>query len=69
MAGLCLPPFPARAAFIIEPIDQAGSVGLHASLVVDSQGCADIGVCYPPFRQRFTVALPVAKKGATGAAR
>ncbi|HRQ66801.1 MAG TPA: protein-disulfide reductase DsbD family protein, partial [Xanthomonadaceae bacterium] len=29
-------------------------------LDITSQGCADIGVCYPPHRQRVTVALPAA---------
>jgi thiol:disulfide interchange protein DsbD len=28
------------------------------SLVLTSQGCADLGVCYPPFTQRVAVALP-----------
>ena len=28
------------------------------------QGCADIGVCYPPHKQRVTVSLPAAASGA-----
>ncbi|MDH3715522.1 MAG: protein-disulfide reductase DsbD, partial [Gammaproteobacteria bacterium] len=28
------------------------------SLVLTSQGCADVGVCYPPFTQTVAVALP-----------
>ncbi len=35
------------------------------TLVADSQGCADLGVCYPPFRQRLELALP---KGASAPA-
>ena len=27
-------------------------------LAVDAQGCADIGVCYPVFRQQLNVRLP-----------
>jgi thiol:disulfide interchange protein len=30
-------------------------------LDITSQGCADIGVCYPPHRQRVAVALPAAQ--------
>ena len=32
-------------------------------LAADSQGCADVGVCYPAFRQKVTLALPAAGKG------
>jgi thioredoxin:protein disulfide reductase len=31
-----------------------------ATLIIASQGCADIGICYPPQRQRVTVTLPLA---------
>src|SRR5690606_38866640 len=30
------------------------------TLVAHSQGCADIGVCYPPHRQTVTLKLPAA---------
>jgi thioredoxin:protein disulfide reductase len=33
------------------------SVTLHA----DSQGCADVGVCYPPNPQQLTLAIPQAR--------
>lgn len=36
--------------------------GEMVSLVVESQGCADLGVCYPP--QRQTVALTLPRAGA-----
>ena len=32
--------------------------GETVGLVVESQGCADLGVCYPPQRQTVAVALP-----------
>lgn len=40
-----------------------GTAGERLTLVADAQGCADLGVCYPPFRQRLELALP---KGALG---
>ncbi|MDH3451127.1 MAG: protein-disulfide reductase DsbD family protein, partial [Gammaproteobacteria bacterium] len=38
------------------------------SLVLTSQGCADIGVCYPPFTQTVAVTLPAANDPAALAA-
>lgn len=38
----------------------AGQPGGSVSLEVDSQGCADAGVCYPPQQQRLTLPLPPA---------
>lgn len=32
--------------------------GETVTLVADSQGCADLGVCYPPQRQTLSVPLP-----------
>ena len=32
--------------------------GARFTLTVRSQGCADIGVCYPPFEQALPVQLP-----------
>ena len=39
-----------------------------ATLALDlkAQGCADIGICYPPETRRVDVALPVAATGAAG---
>jgi thiol:disulfide interchange protein DsbD len=37
--------------------------GKSVTLVAESQGCADAGVCYPPQRQRITLALPAAGGG------
>jgi len=41
----------------------AGPPGGSVSLEVDSQGCADAGVCYPPQQQRLTLPLPSAGAG------
>jgi thiol:disulfide interchange protein DsbD len=43
------------------PLGQAGARSVV--LVADSQGCADVGVCYPATRQKVTVALPDPGKG------
>ncbi len=40
-----------------------GSPGQSLVLVADSQGCADVGVCYPVNRQKVTLVLPAAGKG------
>jgi thiol:disulfide interchange protein DsbD len=37
--------------------------GQPVTLVADSQGCADAGVCYPPQLQRVTIPVPVAGGG------
>jgi thiol:disulfide interchange protein DsbD len=34
--------------------------GQLVTVQAESQGCADIGICYPPTVQRFTLALPAA---------
>jgi thiol:disulfide interchange protein DsbD len=47
------------------PLDGAAP-GLKVTVQAESQGCADVGVCYPPQVQRVTVALP-AKGGRPGA--
>jgi len=41
----------------------AAAPGRSVTVRAESQGCADIGVCYPPQVQQVTVALPAA--GAT----
>jgi thiol:disulfide interchange protein DsbD len=33
------------------------------TIVADSQGCADIGVCFPPFRQELSVTLSAPRPG------
>jgi thiol:disulfide interchange protein DsbD len=37
--------------------------GQSVVLTADSQGCADVGVCYPPTRQQLTLALPARGAG------
>ena len=51
------------------PIERAA--GAHDSLTIDagSQGCADLGVCYPPHRQKATVRLASAESAAASNAR
>lgn len=39
---------------------QTAAPGQSVTLSAESQGCADIGVCYPPQIQKVAVALPVA---------
>jgi thiol:disulfide interchange protein DsbD len=39
------------------PLSGAGA-GQTVVLAADSQGCADVGVCYPLTRQKLTLALP-----------
>ena len=39
------------------PMAQAAAGG-SVSLVAESQGCADAGVCYPPSRQKLVVPVP-----------
>ena len=38
----------------------ASAPGQVVTINAESQGCADVGVCYPPQVQKVTVALPVA---------
>jgi len=40
------------------PLDNA-TAGQAVTVRADSQGCADVGVCYPPNVQSVTVTLPV----------
>jgi thioredoxin:protein disulfide reductase len=39
--------------------------GQRVAVQAESQGCADIGICYPPQIQRVTVALPAANAAPT----
>jgi thioredoxin:protein disulfide reductase len=41
--------------------------GQKVVVVAESQGCADVGICYPPQVQRVTVALPAANAAPTPA--
>jgi thioredoxin:protein disulfide reductase len=41
--------------------------GQNVTVQAESQGCADIGICYPPTVQRITLALPAASAPPTPA--
>ncbi len=43
-----------------------GTAGQSLVLAADSQGCADLGVCYPPNQQKVTLVLPATGKGPSG---
>lgn len=40
------------------PVERGGAEAMNLALVGHSQGCADIGVCYPPQRQTVSLELP-----------
>ncbi|MEM1090295.1 MAG: protein-disulfide reductase DsbD [Pseudomonadota bacterium] len=42
--------------------------GAQLELQLRSQGCADLGVCYPPHRQTLTLTAPAAAPGLAGSA-
>jgi len=41
--------------------------GQKVVVIAESQGCADVGICYPPQTQRMTVSLPAANSAPTPA--
>lgn len=48
-----------RHQVIIElPIERAAATATALVLIARSQGCADLGVCYPPQERRVTIELP-----------
>ena len=47
-----------REALVRLPVERNSSGVLPLTLQVTSQGCADVGVCYPPQKQRVSVQLP-----------
>ena len=52
------------AATVVVKLPLAGAAaGQSVVLAADSQGCADVGVCYPANRQKVTLALPAAGNG------
>src|SRR5215471_2938701 len=74
-AGLTVPPLPEgkikehqffgrvetyRDSLIVNLTLKNAEVGQKFVIVAESQGCADLGICYPPQAQRVTVALPAA---------
>ena len=74
-AGLSVPPLPGgkvkedqffgrvetyRGDVIVNLTLNDAKPGQHVVIEAQSQGCADIGLCYPPTVQRVTLALPEA---------
>jgi thiol:disulfide interchange protein DsbD len=50
---------------VVVRLPVSGTVpGQAVELTADSQGCADVGVCYPPTRQKLTLSIPASGKGA-----
>jgi thioredoxin:protein disulfide reductase len=52
-----------RGQLVVRLALAAGAPGSAVTVSAESQGCADIGVCYPPQLQKVTVALPAAGAG------
>jgi thiol:disulfide interchange protein DsbD len=52
-----------RGAITVKLPIAGGSPGQSLVLVADSQGCADVGVCYPPTRQQVRLTVPPAGTG------
>ena len=49
---------------VVVKLPLSGTVGAQAVvLAAESQGCADVGVCYPPTQQKLTLALPALGAG------
>ena len=47
-----------RGMVVVKLPLSSAAPGQTVILAADSQGCADVGVCYPPTRQVITLALP-----------
>ena len=52
-----------RGEVVVKLPITAAAGGKALVLVADSQGCADLGVCYPPTRQKITLSIPESGKG------
>ena len=52
-----------RGLAVIKLPLEGGKAGEDLTVVVDSQGCADAGVCYPPQVQRVPLTLPKTGSG------
>jgi thioredoxin:protein disulfide reductase len=53
-----------RGTVVVKLPLTGATAGQSVVLTADSQGCADVGVCYPPTRQKVSLALPAAGGGA-----
>ena len=52
-----------RDPLVVRLVLAAAAPGSTVTVTAESQGCADIGVCYPPQLQKVTVALPAPGAG------
>jgi thiol:disulfide interchange protein DsbD len=52
-----------RGTVVVKLPLSGAAAGQTVVLAADSQGCADVGVCYPPTRQKLTLALPAPGAG------
>ncbi len=52
-----------RGDLVVRLALTAPAPGSTVTVTAESQGCADIGVCYPPQLQKVIVALPAAGAG------
>ena len=54
-----------RGNLIVNLTLQDTAPGQKVTIIAESQGCADLGICYPPNVQRAVVALPAAGSAPT----
>ncbi len=52
-----------RGQLVVRLALPAAAPASTVTVTAESQGCADLGVCYPPQLQKITVALPAAGAG------
>ena len=52
-----------RGTIVVRLPLSGATAGKTVVLAADSQGCADVGVCYPPTRQQLTLAVPAPGAG------
>jgi len=52
-----------RGTVVVKLPLSGAAAGQSVVLAADSQGCADVGVCYPPTRQKLTLVLPTQGAG------
>jgi thioredoxin:protein disulfide reductase len=52
-----------RGTVVVKLPMSGAAAGKPVVLAAESQGCADVGVCYPPTLQKLTLALPAQGTG------
>ena len=58
-----------RGTVVVKLPLTGAAAGQSVVLAADSQGCADVGVCYPPTRQKLSLGAAGAGQPARGAGR